>query len=96
MVRRTRKEIMKYYQKDLEAQGLTFPTLNTPEKIIYEFDNEVDVAFNKTLDIIKILSYSRYKSLTYLIDVPSKYKSLLVGQKYGRIYEGNIIKKIRK
>lgn len=95
MVRRTRKEIMKYYQKDLEAQGLTFPTLNTPEKIIYEFDNEVDVAFNKTLDIIKILSYSRYKSLTYLIDVPSKYKSLLVGQQnMGGFMKGILLKRL--
>ncbi|HFL3686849.1 TPA: helicase-related protein [Clostridioides difficile] len=80
MVRRTRKEIIKYYQKDLEAQNLKFPILNTPEKIIYEFNDKVDIAFNKTLDIIKILSYARYKSLTYLIDVPTKYKSLLIGQ----------------
>lgn len=95
MVRRTRKEITKYYQKDLEAQGLKFPTLNTPEKIIYEFDNQVDVAFNKTLDIIKILSYSRYKSLTYLIDVPSKYKSLLAGQQnMGGFMKGILLKRL--
>lgn len=95
MVRRTRKEIMKYYQKDLEAQGLTFPTLNTPEKIVYEFDNQVDVAFNKTLDIIKVLSYARYKSLTYLIDVPQKYKSLLVGQQnMGGFMKGILLKRL--
>ena len=61
MVRRTRKEIIKYYDKDLKSQGLTFPTLNTPEKIVYEFDNQIEVVFNKTLDTIKVLSYSRYK-----------------------------------
>lgn len=95
MVRRTRKEIMKYYQKDLEAQDLTFPTLNTPEKIVYEFDNQVDVAFNKTLDIIKVLSYARYKSLTYLIDVPSKYRSLLVGQQnMGGFMKGILLKRL--
>lgn len=95
MVRRTRKEIMKYYQKDLEAQGLTFPTLNTPEKIVYEFNNQVDVAFNKTLDIIKVLSYARYKSLTYLIDVPQKYKSLLVGQQnMGGFMKGILLKRL--
>ena len=64
MVRRTRKEIIKYYDKDLKSQGLTFPTLNTPEKIVYEFDNQIEVVFNKTLDTIKVLSYSRYKTLT--------------------------------
>lgn len=95
MIRRTRNEIMKYYQKDLEAQGLTFPNLNTPEKIIYEFDNQVEVAFNKTLDIIKILSYARYKSLTYLKQVPSKYKSLLVGQQnMGGFMKGILLKRL--
>lgn len=95
MIRRTRNEIMKYYQKDLEAQGLTFPNLNTPEKIVYEFDNQVEVAFNKTLDIIKILSYARYKSLTYLKQVPSKYKSLLVGQQnMGGFMKGILLKRL--
>ena len=95
MVRRTRNEIMKYYQKDLEAQGLTFPNLNTPEKIIYEFDNQVEVAFNKTLDIIKILSYARYKSLTYLKQVAPKYKSLLVGQQnMGGFMKGILLKRL--
>lgn len=95
MIRRTRNEIMKYYQKDLEAQGLTFPKLNTPHKIVYEFDNQVDVAFNKTLDIIKILSYARYKSLTYLKKVPSKYKPLLVGQQnMGGFMKGILLKRL--
>lgn len=95
MVRRTRNEIMKYYQKDLEAQGLKFPNLNTPQKIVYEFDNQVDVAFNKTLDIIKILSYARYKSLTYLKKVPSKYKPLLVGQQnMGGFMKGILLKRL--
>ena len=95
MIRRTRNEIMKFYQKDLEAQGLKFPNLNTPEKIIYEFDNQVEVAFNKTLDIIKILSYARYKSLTYLKQVPSKYKSLLVGQQnMGGFMKGILLKRL--
>ena len=95
MVRRTRNEIMKYYKKDLEAQGLVFPNLNTPEKIVYEFDNQVEVAFNKTLDIIKVLSYSRYKALTYLKEVPSRYKSLLVGQKnMGGFMKGILLKRL--
>ncbi|MEG1310889.1 MAG: helicase-related protein [Romboutsia sp.] len=95
MVRRTRKEVMKYYQKDLEAQGLTFPKLNTPEKIVYEFNKEVEVAFNKTLDTIKVLSYARYKTLTYLNEVPSKYKPLLVGQQnMGGFMKGILLKRL--
>ncbi len=81
MVRRTRKEITKYYKKDLEKQGLEFPNLNTPKKIVYEFDDELDKIFNNTLDVIKTLTYSRYKALTYLKVVAPRYKSLLVGQR---------------
>ena len=80
MVRRTRKEIIKYYKKDLNQQKLTFPKLNTPKKIIYKFDNELDEVFNETLDVIKILTYSRYKALTYLKNIKKDYKSLLAGQ----------------
>lgn len=80
MVRRTRKEIIKYYKKDLEQQKLTFPKLNTPKKIIYQFDDQLDKVFNDTLDVIKILTYSRYKALTYLKEIKKDYKSLLVGQ----------------
>ena len=95
MVRRTRKEIIKYYDKDLKSQGLTFPTLNTPEKIVYEFDNQIEVVFNKTLDTIKVLSYSRYKTLTYLNEVPPKYKSLLTGQQnMGGFMKGILLKRL--
>ena len=95
MVRRTRKEIIKYYDKDLKSQGLTFPTLNTPEKIVYEFDNQVEVVFNKTLDTIKVLSYARYKTLTYLNEVPPKYKSLLTGQQnMGGFMKGILLKRL--
>lgn len=95
MVRRTRKEIIKYYDKDLKSQGLTFPTLNTPEKIVYEFDNQVEVVFNKTLDTIKVLSYARYKTLTYLNEVTPKYKSLLTGQQnMGGFMKGILLKRL--
>lgn len=95
MVRRTRKEIIKYYDKDLKSQGLTFPALNTPEKIVYEFDNQVEVVFNKTLDTIKVLSYARYKTLTYLNEVPPKYKSLLTGQQnMGGFMKGILLKRL--
>lgn len=95
MVRRTRKEIMKYYKKDLEKQGLKFPKLNTPEKIVYEFDDKLDKIFNNTLDVIKTLTYSRYKALTYLKKIEPKYKSLLVGQRnMGGFMKGILLKRL--
>jgi hypothetical protein len=80
MVRRTRSEIKKYYTEDIEQQGLTFPTLGTPEKIVYTYDGDTDKAFNDTLSSIKNLSYARYKPLTYLKDT-KKYATMLIAQR---------------
>ncbi len=69
MIRRTRDSIVKYYGKDMEKQGLKFPSIEDPEPIIYQFDEKLDKIFNETIDaIINQFHYSRYKPLTYLID----------------------------
>lgn len=81
MIRRTRKEIMQYYKEDLEKQGLKFPRLDDPEKIVYTYDNEIEDVFNHTIEIIQKLSYVRYKPLTYLKEIPKEIASLMVSQK---------------
>ncbi len=82
MIRRTRKEIIEYYKDDLEKRGLKFPKLGNPEKIIYTYDDEIEAVFNHTINIIKRLSYARYKPLTYLRDVSKKeIASLMVSQR---------------
>src|SRR5699024_7066766 len=56
---------------------------------------QIEVVFNKTLDTIKVLSYSRYKTLTYLNEVPPKYKSLLTGQQnMGGFMKGILLKRL--
>ena len=79
MIRRTRSEIEKYYSEDLAKQGIVFPKVNKPEKIIYEFDKNIDTIFNKTILMIKNLKYSRYISIKYLIDKDKK-ESINIGQ----------------
>jgi len=67
MVRRTRSNIEKYYEKDLKRQKLKFPEVNEPEPVIYTFDKHLDQIFNKTLElIVKDFTYSRYTPLLYL------------------------------
>ncbi len=67
MVRRTRNAIMKYYGKDLKKQGLKFPDVQDPEPVVYEFDEELDRIFNRTLElIIRKFRYARYTPLLYL------------------------------
>ena len=79
MIRRTRGEIMQFYADDLAKQGLSFPKLGTPIPIAYEFDDDTNIIFNETVDVIKNFKYSRYKPLTYLKDT-KKFASLLAAQ----------------
>lgn len=80
MVRRLRNEIKKYYKNDIEKQGLVFPNLGDPEQIIYTFDEKTNFIFEKLLEAIGNLNYSRYKTLTYLKNPDSEETSLLIGQ----------------
>ncbi|HHX62475.1 MAG TPA: DEAD/DEAH box helicase [Epulopiscium sp.] len=81
MIRRTRSEIMEFYKDDLEKQGLRFPKLGAPEKIVYTYDDDVEKVFNHTIASIQSLTYARYKPLTYLKVVPKEVASLLVSQR---------------
>jgi len=38
MVRRTRREIEKYFSKDIKEQGLKFPKVKKPEPLFYELN----------------------------------------------------------
>ena len=66
MVRRTRTEIKKYYGKDLEKQGLSFPEVEKPKPLFYLFNNKEDEIFNKTIELIaNEFTYARYIPITY-------------------------------
>jgi superfamily II DNA/RNA helicase/chromosomal replication initiation ATPase DnaA len=82
MIRRTRTEIKQYYKDDLEKQGLSFPTVGTPEKIIYTFDKLTNDTFTETIAVIKDFHYARYTPLVYLKkDKQKDYSTLIAGQK---------------
>ena len=79
MLRRTRRDITEFYGADLKKQGLFFPKLETPEKIVYTFDKLTDEVFTYTMRVIKTLKYARYTPLLYLKD-QSQVKSMLTAQ----------------
>lgn len=67
MVRRTRTEIKKYFEKDLEEQGLKFPAVNDPQALLYVLNDEEDRIFNRTIELIsQEFKYARYTPLLYL------------------------------
>lgn len=95
MIRRTRKEIMEFYKDDLERQGLRFPQLSTPEKIIYIYKDEIEKVFNYTISVIKSMNYSRYQPLTYLKKIDKDIASQMVSQKnMGGFMKSILIKRL--
>lgn len=80
MVRRTRNDIIENYSEDVRKQGLKFPELETPKKLIYQFDKNTEEVFNETLNAITKLKYARYSPLMYLKNPTKSQKSLMTGQ----------------
>ncbi len=66
MVRRTRTEIEKYFNKDIKEQGLKFPDVKKPALLFYELNDKEDDIFNKTIDLItNQFRYARYMPMLY-------------------------------
>ncbi len=72
IVRRTRTDIRENedYRKDLEEQGIRFPTPKSPYKIYYQLDAQLEALYDKTImyisDQINGLNYYRYQAIKYL------------------------------
>ena len=73
MVRRTRSEIKNYFSEDITRQGLTFPEMAEPQRIIYQFDSRTEQAFNETITLLKGFSYARYTPLLFLTNRLSEF-----------------------
>ncbi|MCB0124352.1 MAG: hypothetical protein KDE58_18980, partial [Caldilineaceae bacterium] len=66
MVRRTRNEIRRFFQSDMDKQGLAFPDVATPQRIVYTFDPQTDAVFTQTIELLTEFRYARYTPLLYL------------------------------
>ncbi|WP_425658471.1 helicase-related protein [Tenacibaculum ascidiaceicola] len=67
MVRRTRTDVITYFKEDMQKQGLTFPALNDPNKIVYEYEGQLETVFKNTIKHLQDFTYSRYTPLLYYI-----------------------------
>lgn len=69
MIRRTRYDIQHHsmYKVDIEAQGLTMPTVNEPIEHEYKLEGKLGKIFDETaIKITQKLNYSRFNLLYYL------------------------------
>lgn len=81
IVRRTRTDIRENnnYQDDIQKQGLTFPKIIPPRKVLYQLDENLNQLYDKTLSILKDtnsgLKYFRYQAIRFLKgDARNRYK----------------------
>lgn len=69
-IRRTRTDLRDHddYSKDLDAQGITFPKVNPPHKILYPLSPELDHLYDETIaDLDGGLTYNRYRAIGALV-----------------------------
>lgn len=83
--RRTRTDIKKYYEKDMQEQGIIFPKVIGPNILEYEMDDELAQLFSDTTTIIapsdveklqtdNWLRYYRYRAIEYFKDIKNAQK----------------------
>ena len=65
MVRRTRADVVTYFKKDIEDQGLFFPEVQDPRRIVYTFEGELETTFSQTIGLLQEFRYARYIPLLY-------------------------------
>lgn len=67
MVRRTRTDVLTYFKADTTSQGLAFPDMQDPRKIVYQFGGELERVFNDTIQLLQSFRYARYIPLLYYV-----------------------------
>ena len=69
-IRRTRTDLRAHddYSKDLDAQGIRFPKVEPPRKILYQLSPALDSLYDETLVAISSkLTYNRYRAIGHLV-----------------------------
>jgi superfamily II DNA/RNA helicase len=81
-VRRTRTDLNAHelYASDLIKQGITFPKVNKPNKILYQLSDSLDKLYDETMYFISNekngLTYYRYQAIKFLVpEKKKKYKN---------------------
>lgn len=78
-VRRTRTDLVDAadYKKDLDEQGIIFPKVEKPHKILYKLEPELERLYDQTAKILVTdLAYNRYRAIGFLKpDKKQKYQN---------------------
>ncbi len=69
-IRRTRTDLLEHedYAKDLEAQGIRFPKVGRPRKILYPLPPSIEELYDHTVETLAAkLTYNRYRAIAFLV-----------------------------
>ena len=69
-IRRTRTDLLGHedYARDLEAQGIRFPKVGRPRKILYPLSDWVEGIYDRTVEALAAkLTYNRYRAIAFLV-----------------------------
>lgn len=99
-VRRTRRDLTEneQYGEDLKEQGISFPTVEKPRKLLYRLDESLETLYDETIGIIeKQLGYYRYRAIEFIDFV--KYpqyskKALLASTQLAKIMKILLLKRL--
>ena len=81
-IRRTRTDLLEHeeYNSDLKKQGIKFPEIVPPIKVLYQLEPKLEELYDQTMAILSDetngLTYNRYQALRYLVpDKKQKYQN---------------------
>jgi len=69
-IRRTRTDLLDHddYAKDLESQGIRFPKVGRPRKILYPLPPAIKILYDRTVETLATkLTYNRYRAIAFLV-----------------------------
>jgi HKD family nuclease len=68
-IRRTRKDITKYYAEDMVSNDWAFPVVQKPKRVDYVMSDGQNMLLDMTQGIFAGMSFARYKLQEYLFDM---------------------------
>lgn len=101
-IRRTRTDLKEHeqYSTDLKEQGISFPDVEKPRKILYKLDAELEVLYDKTIHLLthqtEGIKYYRYQAIRFLTgDLKTKYSNaVVISQSLAMIMKTMLIKRL--
>jgi len=101
-IRRTRSDLREHeqYDKDLKEQGVNFPKIEKPHKILYQLDEQLDQLYDDTMHLLSHesegLQYYRYQAIRFLIPEKKKqYKNAdVISAQLAKIMKILLVKRI--